>query len=217
MSEGITFNGCYSGTDFENYIVRLLEQYGITACRTGKDDGGIDIVATHKVEDKEYTFNIQCKFQNSTLGKHPIQEVYAGTNYYGNGGTPVVITNNHVTADARVYAKRLGVEIIADAEWLELKQTYKAKRIINPNGHKGLCGILIAHMICDGNYMKKAVEKSQQPPSNKEQLKLELLSNFDEAEECIREAAHFQQKAAQFQQKALTLQKEALLKNLEYD
>lgn len=53
-------------------------------------------------------------------------------------------------------------------------------------------------------------------PSDKEQLKLELLSAFDAAEEFIRESAYYQQKAAQCSQKALSLQKQALLKNLDY-
>ena len=115
------FRDCKSGIDFENTVVKFLRCLAFEA-------------------------NIQCKYFNTPLGKHPIQEVYAGTNYYGGNGKPVVITNNKVTVDARVYAKRLGVEIIADAEWVELKQVFKARKLINPNPHKGMLGIILARV-----------------------------------------------------------------------
>ena len=115
MSENIIFSSC-TGTDFENWVFEILKHYGFDTKKTGKSDGGIDIVAISTTNPKTYSFNIQCKYFNKPLGKAPIQEVYAGTHYYGNNAKPVVITNNRVTVDARVYAKRLGVEIIADAE-----------------------------------------------------------------------------------------------------
>ena len=142
------FRDCKSGIDFENTVVKFLRCLAFEANRTGKDDGGIDIVATTSILSTKYTFYIQCKYFNTPLGKHPIQEVYAGTNYYGGNGKPVVITNNKVTVDARVYAKRLGVEIIADAEWVELKQVFKARKLINPNPHKGMLGIILASAAC---------------------------------------------------------------------
>ena len=182
------FPSCKSGADFEYTVTNFLQSLGFNANRTGKDDGGIDIVAKKRIQETEYTFYIQCKYFNTTLGKHPIQEVYAGANYYGGNGRPVVITNNRVTADARVYAKRLGVEIIAEAEWTEIKQVFQAKKVINPNVHHGLLGIIIG-------------AGSQNP---------------DYVMQYIKEAARLQQSAAQYQQKAITLQKEALLKNLDY-
>ena len=59
-------------------------------------------------------------------------------------------------------------------------------------------------------------DKPTPPPTDKEQLKMELMSTFDEAEEFIREAAYYHQKAAQCSQKAMSLQKQALLRNLDY-
>lgn len=65
--------------------------------------------------------------------------------------------------------------------------------------------------------VKECLIKEAAPaPTDREQLKLEIISNFDAAEEYIKEAARLQQSAAQYQQKAMTLQKEALLKNLDY-
>lgn len=134
---------CNSGVSYEDAVVAFLNEHGFQAHKTGKSDGGIDIVAVSITKPQSYTFNIQCKYYNKPLGKAPIQEVYSGTQYYGNGGKPVVVTNNRMTADARVYAKRLGVEVIAEAEWKEIMQVSDTRKIINPNPHKGLMGRLI--------------------------------------------------------------------------
>ena len=231
MDTSFLFQNCYTGTDFENLMVRFLGEQGFRAKKTGSNDGGIDIVATSITRPIKYSFNIQCKFFNKPLSKAPIQEVYAGTHYYNNGAAPVVITNNRVTAEARIFAKKLGVEIIADAEWTEIKQVIDSKKIANPNVHGGLMGILLAFITSDSGYLKmvsSAIQKTDlrlrlskaadntKNKTDKEQLKLELLSAFDAAEEFIRESAYYQQKAAQCSQKALSLQKQALLKNLDY-
>lgn len=217
MFEEIDFVGCKTGTDFENRIVLFLNRCNIAANKTGNSDGGIDIVATATINSTKYSFNIQCKYYNATLSKAPIQEVYTGTHYYGTNAKPVVITNNRVTPEARVYAKRLGVEIIADAEWLEFKQVCKTRKIINPNPHNGLLGIMLSRISGDKTYLPEILKDAPKPPSDKEQLKLEITNTLDEAVEYAKEAGYLQQKAAQYQQRALTLQKEALLKNLGYD
>lgn len=220
MDTSFLFQNCYTGTDFENLMVQFLGEHGFRAKKTGSNDGGIDIIATSITRPIKYSFNIQCKFFNKPLSKAPIQEVYSGTHYYDNGATPVVITNNRVTAEARVFAKKLGVEIIGDAEWTEIKQVIDAGKVINPNVHIGLMGLLLSFITQDRNYLK-SVTKSfkgdvQKAPSDKEQLKLELVSALDEAEEFIKESAYYQQRAAQCSQKALSLQKQALLRNLDY-
>lgn len=207
---------CNSGVSYEDAVVAFLNEHGFQAYKTGKSDGGIDIVAVSITKPQSYTFNIQCKYYNKPLGKAPIQEVYSGTQYYGNVGKPVVVTNNRMTADARVYAKRLGVEVIAEAEWKEIMQVSDTRKIINPNPHKGLMGIIIANITRNREYLISAVQDIPNPPTDKEQLKLELVNKFDEAEEYVKEASYYQQRAAEYQQRALTLQKEALLRNLEY-
>ena len=207
---------CNSGVSYEDAVVAFLNEHGFQAHKTGKSDGGIDIVAVSITKPQSYTFNIQCKYYNKPLGKAPIQEVYSGTQYYGNSGKPVVVTNNRMTADARVYAKRLGVEVIAEAEWKEIMQVSDTRKIINPNPHKGLMGIIIANITRNREYLISAVQDIPNPPTDKAQLKLELINKFDEAEEYVKEASYYQQRAAEYQQRALTLQKEALLRNLEY-
>ena len=55
-------------------------------------------------------------------------------------------------------------------------------------------GILLAFITSDSGYLKmvsSAIQKTDlKAPSDKEQLKLELLSAFDAAEEFIRESAY---------------------------
>ena len=102
MDTSFLFQNCYTGTDFEKLMVQFLGEHGFGAKKTGSNDGGIDIIATSITRPIKYSFNIQCKFFNKPLSKAPIQEVYAGTHYYNNGAAPVVITNNRVTAEARI-------------------------------------------------------------------------------------------------------------------
>ena len=153
MLEDIVFVGCHDGTDFEKRVVIFLNRNGFVANRVGNNDGGVDIVAKSITKPTEYTFNIQCKYFNRTVGKTPIQEVFTGTQYYGNGGYPVVITNNRVTTEARAYAKRVGVEVIDEQVWEEIKQVFATKKIINPNVHRGLTGILLANIAKDREYL----------------------------------------------------------------
>ena len=219
ISENI-FTVCKDGTDFENWMVKILGNYGFDAKRVGNNDNGVDIVAATTVDDIKYSFNIQCKLHNMTVGKGAVREVYAGTSYYGNGAHPVVITNNRMTAETRVFARRLGVEIIAAAEWKIIYQTTKAKKIIDPNMQSGLLSILLARIVKDNAFLSDTAKGMTTPKpkviQDNEQLELELINDFDAADEYLKEAARLQQEAADKNRKALKLQKNALLKNLEY-
>ena len=112
------------------------------------------------------------------------------------------------------------MEIIGDAEWVKIKQVRAAQKIINPNVHIGLLGILLANIVRNRDYLIQvgnALNNTKiEAPSGKEQLKIDLINDFDEAEEYTKEAAYLQQKAANCSQKALSLQKKALLRNLEF-
>lgn len=215
MPNGLSIMNCKTGVDFENFIIRLLRESGIDASSTGKEDKGVDIVALANLDGITNKFYIQCKYWNNTIGLHPIQEVYTGTHYFGNDGTPVLITNNRVSLEARIYAKKLGVEVIGDAELKELRDSYKAKSIKNPNA-QGLLGIMLGACVGDLEYAKRSMMKPKEKIDTKEELKLTLISDFDKATEYTKEAARLQQEASYLTQKALTLQKEALLRNLDY-
>ena len=209
-----TMIGCKTGIDYENKVVSMLLGLGFKAQRVGKNDNGVDIFASKFINKTEYKFNIQCKYYNTPLGKAPIQQVFTGTSYYNNGGIPVVITNNSVTYEARLYAKELGVEIIADIEQEEMRQVIKTKTLINRNQGK-LLSIMYAIIIHDKTLIPD-IQSKEPKRSNKEELIKEITSKYDMAEEMSKEAARLSLEAANKTQESLRLQKEAMLMNLEY-
>lgn len=222
----IIFEGCFTGHDFELKVVEFLRQLGIKADKTGRNDGGIDIVATKTVNGTEYKYYIQCKYFNTTLGKHPIQEVFAGANYYAETsgkGTPVVITNNHITREARLYAKRLGVEVIGHGEWTEITQVAQTGQVLNPNIHHGLLGVIISKALeikgsdCADEYLHSALEPpAPEDTTDAEELVLKIQSEFDQAEEYIKESARLYQRATQNQQKAMTIHRDAIIQHIRH-
>ena len=209
-----TMIGCKTGIDYENKVVSMLLGLGFKAQRVGKNDNGVDIFASKFINKTEYKFNIQCKYYNTPLGKAPIQQVFTGTSYYNNGGIPVVITNNSVTYEARLYAKELGVEIIADIEQEEMRQVIKTKTLINRNQGK-LLSIMYAIIIHDKTLIPD-IQSKEPKRSNKEELIKEITSKYDMAEEMSKEAARLSLEATNKTQESLRLQKEAMLMNLEY-
>ncbi len=227
MDENNIFKNCKSGLDFEIRTVEFLRISGFKADKTGKNDGGIDIVATFDIKDKHYKFYIQCKYFNTTLSKHPVQEVYAGAKYYeesSGAGTPVVITNNRVTREARLYAKRLGVEIIGDAEWTEIKQVVRDRKATNPNISHGILGIIISQILeaFNSEQATSYLEAVLQEPSTEinnvdtEDIVLQIKNEFDEAEEYIKESERLYLRATQNQQRAMNIHRDAIIRHLKY-
>lgn len=219
ITEDIIFSNCRTGTDFENKTLDFLRLAGLTAQKTGgANDGGIDIVASLNIQGTEYSYYIQCKYYNKPLGKNPIQEVYTGAAFYNNIGKPVVITNNEVTISARTYAKKLGVEIIADSEWEKIKETNNSQRA--KIQHTGLMGIVISGIIKSSEYATHAVATESEhivsTISEKDKYRLQLQSDFDMAEEYLKEEERLQQKARKYRRMALERQKKAILASFDY-
>lgn len=209
-----SFN-CRTGIDYENRVVAILSNAGFKASRVGNNDGGVDIFASITKNLTEYNFNIQCKYYNRPLGKEPVQQVFTGTHYYNNNAIPVVITNNTISHEARLYAKTLGVEIIADIEWVELANVVETKLVVNRN-HETLMSIMLAFIVKDNSLIPTRAKEKTEEQTNKERLKLEIISKYDLAEELSRESARLSLEAANKAQESLRLQKEAMLVNLEY-
>ena len=211
---------CLSGTDYEERISYLLVEYGFTTIRTGKDDKGVDIIAETDLNGKHLKYYIQCKYWNTTLGLAPIQEVFTGANLRGNNGSPVVITNNNVTVEARNVANRIGVEIIARPEWNDFSSIIEAGKITrNFKTYTGLLGVMIGKELKEPEIIEKALENKNISFSKNDtidQLVDSVNHDFSEAIEYTREAARLQQQAADCTEKALSLQREALIRNLEY-
>ncbi|MCI8725969.1 MAG: restriction endonuclease [Hungatella sp.] len=203
----------YTGIDFENGCMELLEYCGFEASKTGEKDRGVDIIAYLTINDDVRKYFIQCKYQNKTLSTKPIQEVFSGSYYHGNDVASVLITNNNVSYGAREYAKALHIEIISTAERIELKEAYRNKNIINPD-RQGLAGILIG--ILPGNQEITTYNLQVLIPriDNSDALKEIVIDKFDKLLEYRKEADRFRQQVSIFEQKAIIMQREEMLKYL---
>lgn len=214
----LDFELCKSGVEFEEWTANLLNRLGIQAQRVGKNDSGVDILSNLTWKDKNIRFYIQCKYHNKPLGKAAVQEIFTGTAFYKDHGRPVVITNNDVTFETRRYAKELDVEIISAPQWQELQEIIKKGVDDDPNPREGLFGLMIAAQLNDSKLIPKGLlNEDEERIKNRKELKLQVLTDFEEAQECVREASYLNQRAAKFQERALELQKRALLRNLTYD
>ena len=200
MPKVLRISECLTGADFENTILNILVNLGFDAHLTGKEDRGIDIIASKTVDEKAYKFYIQCKFWNTTVGMKPIQEAFTGCHYFGNDGTPVVITNNRVTIEARQYARKLGVEVIGKAEGGKCDV-----------GITGLQGLLIGSMCRNEEQLRASVKGSieEQKLDTTEELKRAVIDDLDKVDE-------LQKEAARLQHEALKIYKKVVLKNIDY-
>lgn len=205
----------FSGTDYENGCVEMLELCGFEAVRTGKDDKGVDIKASIPIGENVKKYYIQCKYQNKTLSMHPVQEIFAGAHYHGADGTPVLITNNRVSYQARQYAKALGVEVIGDDEWIELKDAYKNKHVQNPN-RQGLAGILIGKLSGNQDLVTRNMQTPVVKAHDSDDLKAAITGEYDRILECRKEADRLRQQASMIEQKAIIMQREEVLKHLAF-
>lgn len=162
--------GCKSGKEYENRVLKYLQELGFQGKIIGYDDCGVDIIATIKVKNVTKTFNIQCKYYNTTVGKQPVHEVFSGSNYYNNKGVPVVITNNKMTMKALEFAKKQGVEVISEYEWAEVENAENNKEILQ---NFGLLGIIIGKLLKDSNYIINATKGTQRAKVENKNDKLE--------------------------------------------
>lgn len=97
-----------TGIDFENYCIAILQRIGYTNVHgtAASGDQGVDIVA----EKDGIKYAIQCKRYTSKLDNTPVQEVFAGKQYYG-CDVAVVLTNNYFTDGAQDLASKTGVRL----------------------------------------------------------------------------------------------------------
>lgn len=209
-----SFN-CKTGIEYENQIVSILGNLRFKANRVGKNDGGVDIFASITLNSTNYNYNIQCKYFNRQLGKEPVQEVFTGTHYYNNGAIPVVITNNSISSEARLYAKKLGVEIIADIEWVEIQEVLRTQMVVNRN-HDSLMMIMLSQIVSDKSLIPIKSSDKTLVQSDDEDLRLEILSNYEIAKELSREAIQLRLDAYYKEQESIRLQRENRLKNSGY-
>ena len=90
-----------NGHDFELWCAKLLLQNGFSSAEVtpGSGDQGVDVLAC---KDGVY-YAVQCKCYHSDLGNTPVQEVYAGKEFY-KCQVAAVMTNRHFTDGAKQLA-----------------------------------------------------------------------------------------------------------------
>ena len=95
-----------TGHEFEQWCALLLQKNGFAdvSVTPGSGDQGVDVLAS---KDGVY-YAIQCKCYHSDLGNTPVQEVYAGKEYY-RCQVGVVMTNRHFTDSAKQLASHTRV------------------------------------------------------------------------------------------------------------
>ena len=95
-----------NGYEYEEYCANYLKKNGYTdiTVTKGSGDHGVDIIACKN--GKKYA--IQCKYYSNPVSNAAVQQVYTGCVYY-QCDIPMVITNNHFTAQAKEEASKVGV------------------------------------------------------------------------------------------------------------
>lgn len=93
-----------SGHQFESYFEKQIRALGFIVEKTPASyDFGVDIILNNE-------YAIQLKNYTNTVGISAIQEIYAGSHYYGK--VPVVIATNYYTKSAKELASKLKIELI---------------------------------------------------------------------------------------------------------
>ncbi len=95
--------------------------------------------------------------------------------------------------------------------------------MFNPNTHHGLFGLFISHILkLMGNesaddYLHDVLEPpAPEDIADTEELILKIQSEFDEAEEYIKESVRLYQRATQNQQKVLSIQRDAIIQHIRH-
>jgi len=97
-----------SGSEFEIYILRLLENKGYLVTHSGQTgDQGADLI----MERDGRKIIIQAKHYSGSVGNGAVQEVISAIRYY-NGDEGWVITNSRFTKSAEVLAQKANITLI---------------------------------------------------------------------------------------------------------
>lgn len=125
-------------------------KYGFTAQRTRKNDCGIDIVAEYKDRKKDAPLLHPMQVLQQVPRQSVSPRVFCGHCIPSERGMRplVVFTNNYMTKAARVFAKKLDVEIILKPELDETKEAV----------HRGIAGNPIewgVRLFFSGHYEKQ--------------------------------------------------------------
>jgi restriction system protein len=110
-----------SGTDFEDYVARVVRSCGVPVIMTSvTGDWGVDLI----VGKRPNRLAIQCKRQSRPVGTSAIQEVVAGAPMQDCTKT-MVVTNHEFTPAACKLAELHGCELVGRSELPRLRSTIR--------------------------------------------------------------------------------------------
>jgi restriction system protein len=120
-----------SGTDFEDYVARVVRSCGVPVIMTSvTGDWGVDLI----VGKRPNRVAIQCKRQSRPVGTSAIQEVVAGAPMQDCTKT-MVVTNHEFTPAARKLAELHGCELVGQSELPRLRSTIRRLTVLSdPTG-----------------------------------------------------------------------------------
>lgn len=221
-------NAVSIGVKFEKLVVKMLQTYGLKACRTNETnihdpegykhgfDGGVDIIATFQTsikKDRDFVFFIQCKCQKHPLEKSAISEVYAGMHVrkgFGDACIPVVIATCEVSQETIQYAKELGVELFLNAEANLVRNANQTFNV--PYGNYGIFTKVLLYQRTKDIIWLDTLPSNENILSNisiKEQLLTDTKADYDKAQSYMDSADNLERKAREQRQKALDIQRVA--------
>lgn len=217
------------GFKFEEDVVKMLQTFGLEACRTNKTnihdpegykhgfDGGVDIIATFHTSvkrDRDFTFFIQCKCQKHPLEKSAIAEVFTGMfvrKGSGDSCIPVVFATCEASPDTRRYAKEAGVELFLKEEFYmvnaaspTVKVSYKDYGVLT----KVLLYLRTKDTIWLDTLPSNGIATS--PITTEEQLLAEIKAEHDKAQSRLDYADSLERQAREQRRIAIDIERTAV-------
>lgn len=109
------------GHEFEHAVADILFHNGFRDVKVTQASGdyGVDVLA----RKREYTYAIQCKRYESTVGIKAVQEAASGAEF-NHCSSAVVVTNNYFTRQAITLANTTGVRLWGREELIKLLEEY---------------------------------------------------------------------------------------------
>lgn len=109
------------GHEFEHAVADILFHNGFRDVKVTQASGdyGVDVLA----RKREYTYAIQCKRYESTVGVKAVQEAASGAEF-NHCSSAVVVTNNYFTRQAITLANTTGVRLWGREELIKLLEEY---------------------------------------------------------------------------------------------
>ena len=111
--------------DFERDVAAALSRLGLrvvhqAASRNG--DGGVDVFASNEDDDAIWAIQCKCYAPAMKIGPDVVRELYGSLVKFPEGTRGMVITTSSFTSGAVEEARRLNIELVDGAQFLQLSK-----------------------------------------------------------------------------------------------